>query len=97
MGENLSIVFVDNDFLDQPPHQPHSVISAFVIGFLFKALFTEFCNCACKRIAMLSDTGHFCVAFKHGKTELSLKTSSEINFECIKFVQNSILSPFEKK
>ena len=85
-------MFVDNDFVDQPPHQPHSVISAFVIGFLFKALFTEFCNCACKRIAMLSDTGHFCVAFKHGKTELSLETSSEI-----KFVKNSKLSPFDKK
>ena len=36
-------------FCRQALHQPHSVVSAFVIGFLFKALFTEFCNCSRKK------------------------------------------------
>ena len=43
---------------------------------------------------MLIRIGHTCVALKHKKTDLSLETSSEINFKFIKFVK--ILSPFDK-
>ena len=53
--------------------------------FVVKALFTEFCNCACaKKIVMLIRIRHTCVALIHKKTVLSLETSSEINFEFIK-------------
>ena len=56
--------------------------------FVFKALFTEFCSCACaKKIVMLIRIRHICVALIHKKTVLSLETSSEINFEFIKFVK----------
>ena len=55
---------------------------------VFKALFTEFSNCACaKKIIMLIRIRHTCVALLHKKTVLSLETSSEINFEFIKFVK----------
>ena len=55
---------------------------------VFKALFTEVCNCACaKKIVMLIRIRHTCVALIHKKTVLSLETSSEINFEYIKFVK----------
>ena len=40
--------------------------------------------------------GHTCVGLKHKKTDLSIKTWSEINFEFIKFVKNCKLSPFDK-
>ena len=64
---------------------------------VFKALFTEFCNCACeKKIVMLIRIWHTCVAFLHKKTVLSLETSSEINFEFIKFVKKRKMSPFDK-
>ena len=36
-----------------------------------------------------------CVALLHKKTVLSLETSSEINFEFIKFVKKE-MSPFDK-
>ena len=39
-----------------------------------------------EKIAMLIKFGHTCVALKCKKTDLSLETSSEINFEFIKFV-----------
>ena len=59
--------------------------------FMFKALFTEFCNCACaKKIVMLIRIRHTCIALIHKKTVLSLETSSEINFEFIKFVKNIV-------
>ena len=52
-----------------------------------KALFTEFCKCACaKKIVMLIRNRHTCVALIHKRTVLSLETSPEINFEFIKFV-----------
>ena len=55
---------------------------------VFNALFTEFCNCACaKMIIKLIRIRHICVALLHKKTVLSLETSSEINFEFIKFVK----------
>ena len=55
---------------------------------MFKALFTEFCNCACaKKIVMLIRISHTCVALLHKKTVLTLETSSDINFEFIKFVK----------
>ena len=42
---------------------------------VFKALFTEFCNCACaKKIVMLIRIRHTCVALLHKKTVLSLET-----------------------
>ena len=50
--------------------------------FVFKALFTEFYNCACaKKVVMLIRIRHTCVALIHNKTVLSLETSLEINFE----------------
>ena len=39
---------------------------------------------------------HTCVALIHKKTVLSLETSSEINFEFIKYVKNCKMSPFDK-
>ena len=49
--------------------------------FVFKALFTEFCNCACaKKVIRLIRIRHTCVALIHKKTVLPLETSSEINF-----------------
>ena len=57
--------------------------------FVFKALFTEFCNCACAiKIVIFTRVRHSCVALIHKKAVLSLETSSEINFEVIKFVKN---------
>ena len=54
---------------------------------VFKALFTKFCNCACaKKIVMLIRILRTYVALLHKKTVLSLETSSEINFELIKFL-----------
>ena len=59
--------------------------------FVFKAIFTEFCNCACaKKIVMLIRIRRTCVALIHKKTVLSLETSSEINFEFIKFVKKIV-------
>ena len=56
--------------------------------FVFKVLFTEFCNCACaKKIVMPITIRHTCVAFIYKKTVLSLETSSEINIEFIKIVK----------
>ena len=64
---------------------------------MFKALFTEFCNCACaKKIVMLIRIRHTCVALLHKKTALSLETSSEINFEFIKFVKKGKCLPLTK-
>ena len=53
---------------------------------VFNVLFTEFCNCA-KKIVKLIRIRHACVALLHKKTVLTLETSSEINFEFIKFVK----------
>ena len=66
--------------------------------FVFKALFTEFCNCACaKKVIRLIRIRHTCVALVHKKTVLPLETSSEINFEFIKFVKKKCkMSPFDK-
>ena len=41
-----------------------------------------------KKIAMFIRIRHNCVALIHKKTVLSLETSSEINFEFIKFNKN---------
>ena len=62
---------------------------------VFNVLFTEFCNCA-KKIVKLIRIRHACVALLHKKTVLSLETSSEINFEFIKFVKKRKMSPFDK-
>ena len=63
--------------------------------FVFKALVTEFCNCACaKKIIMIIRIRHTCVALIHRKK--SLETSSEINFELIKFVKSCKLSSFDE-
>ena len=56
--------------------------------FVFKALFTEFCNCACAKVIRLIRIRHTWVALIRKKTELPLETSSEINFEFIKRVKN---------
>ena len=59
--------------------------------FVFKALFTEFCNCACaKKTVMIIRFRHTCVALLHKKKNLSRETSSEINFEFIKFVRKNV-------
>ena len=39
---------------------------------------------------------HTCVVLLHKKTVLSLKTSSDINFEFIKFVKKEKMSLFDK-
>ena len=66
--------------------------------FVFKALFTKLCNCACaKKLVMLIRICHTCVVLKHKKTDLSLETSAEINFEFIKNLKkNCKLSPFDE-
>ena len=43
-----------------------------------------------KNIVMLIRIRHTCVALIHKKTVLSLETSSEINFEFIKFVKKNV-------
>ena len=56
---------------------------------VFKALFTDICYWQVQiKIVMLMKIGHNCVAEKHKKTDQSLETSSEINFEFIKFVKS---------
>ena len=66
-------------------------MSELIPFFVFKALFTEFRNCACaKKIVKLIRIRHTCVALIHKKTVLSLETSSEINFEFIKFVKKNV-------
>ena len=45
-----------------------------------------------KKIAMLIGSRHTCVALIHKKNVLSLETSSEINFEFIKFVKKKIVN-----
>ena len=53
------------------------------VPFLYFKCYHEFCNRACtKKIILLTRIGHK----KHTKTDLSQETSSEINFEFIKFV-----------
>ena len=64
---------------------------------MFKALFTEFYNCACaKKVIRLIRIRHTCVALIHKKTVLALETSSEINFEFIKCVKNVKCLPLTK-
>ena len=68
-----------------------------MLRIVFKALFTEFCNCACaKKIVLLIRIRHTCVALLHKKTVLSLETSSEINFKFIKFVKKGKCLPSTK-
>ena len=63
--------------------------------FVFKALFTEFCACA-KTIVLLIRIRHTYVCI-NTQENLSLETSSEINFDFIKFVnKNCKMSPFDK-
>ena len=58
---------------------------------VFIALLTEFCNCAwAKTIVMLIRIRQPCVTLIHKKTVLSLETSSEINFEFIKYVKKKL-------
>ena len=45
---------------------------------------------------MLIIIRHTYVALIHKKTVLSLGRSSEINFECIKFVKKCKIPPFDK-
>ena len=69
-----------------------------LIPFLvFKALFTEFFNCACtKKVIRLIRIRNTCVALIDMKTVLPLEKSLEINFEFIKFVKKCKMSPFDK-
>ena len=71
-------------------------MSELIHFFVFKALFTEFCNCACAMIIRLIRFRHTFVALKRKKTVLRLETSSEINFEFIKCVKKCKMSPFDK-
>ena len=65
--------------------------------FVAKALFNEFCNCACtKKIVMLIRIRHTCVALIHKKTVLSLETRLEMNFEFIKLVKECKMSLLDK-
>ena len=56
-------------------------ISAWNISFIHRILQLR------KKTVMLIRIRHTCVALKNKKTYLSLGTSSEINFEFIKFVK----------
>ena len=47
------------------------------------------------KIVILIKINHNCVVLKHKNTDKSLETSSEINFEFIKFVKKLKLSPFD--
>ena len=49
-----------------------------------------------KKIITLIRICHTCVGLKHKKNDLSLETSTEINFEFIKFVKKCKLSPFDE-
>ena len=64
--------------------------------FVFKALFTEFCNRACAMVIRLIRIRHTCVALIRKKTVLPLETSTEINFEFIKCVKNVKCLPLTK-
>ena len=61
-------------------------------------IFTEILQLSMrKKIVMFIRICHTCVALIHKKTVLSLETSSEINFEFMKFVKkNCKMSPFDK-
>ena len=65
--------------------------------FVFKALFTEFCNCTCAMVIRLIRIRHTCVALIRKKTVLPLETSSEINFEFIKCVKKCKVSLWQKQ
>ena len=66
-------------------------MSELIPFFVFKALFIEFCNCACaKKVIRLIRIRHICVALIHKKTVLPLETSSEIHFEFIKCVKKML-------
>ena len=72
-------------------HRLARLMSESIPFFVFKALLTEFCNCACaKKLIRLIRIRHTCVALIHKKTVLPLETSSEINFEFIKFVKKKV-------
>ena len=98
-------VFTKIKSLSRPPTSDSSKLHQFVssdvwVMFLvvFKALFTELCNCACaKKIVMLIRIRHICVVLLHKKTVLSLKTSSEINFEFIKLVKKENVFIWQKQ
>ena len=64
--------------------------------FVFKALFTEFCNCTCAMVIRLIRIRHTCVALIRKRTVLPLETSLEINFEFIKCVKNVKCIPLTK-
>ena len=67
------------------------LMSELIPFFVFKALFTEFCNGACaKKVIRLIRIRHTCAALIHKKPVLPLETSSEIDFEVIKFVKEIV-------
>ena len=72
-------------------------MSELISFFVFKGLFTEFFNCACAMVIRLIRIRHTCVAFIRKKTVLPLETSSEINFEFIKCVNNVKCLPLTRK
>ena len=57
---------------------------------VFKAYSLNFAFAHAQKNIMLIRICHTCVALKHKKTVVSLETSSEINFEFIKFVKKKI-------
>ena len=71
-------------------------MSELIRFFVFKALITEFCNCACAMVTRLIIIRHTCVALIRKKTVLPLETSSEINLEFIKCVKKNVKSPFDQ-
>ena len=71
-------------------------MSELIPFFVFKALFTEYCNCACAMVIRLIRIRHTCVALIRKKNVLPLEASSEINFEFIKFVKKVKCLPLTK-
>ena len=64
--------------------------------FCFKLYSLNFASVHAQKKLLLIRIDHTRVALKQKKTGLSLKTSSEINFEFINFVKMCKLSPFDK-
>ena len=65
---------------------------------VLKALFTEFCNCACaQKIVMLVKIRHTCVALLHKKTVLSLETKLGNQFQIYQICKKGKCLPLTKQ
>ena len=70
-------MFVDNDFVDQPPHQPHSVISAFVLAFCLKLYSLNFAIAHAKGLLCYQILVIFVLHLSTGKLNCHLKQAQK--------------------